>query len=188
MTITFEEVVETVRDLSPEQQDDLIALLHNWRAQARRQEIARDAVLTANVRQTVPFLWVHDIEAAVRYYVGLGFAITQKWIHAGRLRWCWLQLDGAALMLQEFWAEGAHANVPEDKLGVGVAINFICEDALQIYCEVTARSIAAEEPFVGNAMWVVGLTDPDGYRLYFESPTNVPEETRYSEWEVPSAG
>ena len=31
-------------------------------------------------------------------------------------------------------------------------------------------------------MWVVGLTDPDGYRIYFESPTDVPEETFLSEW------
>jgi hypothetical protein len=31
-------------------------------------------------------------------------------------------------------------------------------------------------------MWVVGFADPDGYRLDFESPTDVPEETKYSEW------
>jgi lactoylglutathione lyase len=31
-------------------------------------------------------------------------------------------------------------------------------------------------------MWVVSLSDPDGYRLEFESPTDVPEETKLSEW------
>ena len=40
--------------------------------------------------------------------------------------------------------------------------------------------IAASKPFVGNMMWVTSLTDPDGYRLDFESPTDVPEETEYS--------
>jgi hypothetical protein len=30
-------------------------------------------------------------------------------------------------------------------------------------------------------MWVTILTDPDGYKLDFESPTNVPEETVYSD-------
>jgi lactoylglutathione lyase len=30
-------------------------------------------------------------------------------------------------------------------------------------------------------MWVTILTDPDGYKLDFESPTDVPEETVYSE-------
>jgi lactoylglutathione lyase len=39
-----------------------------------------------------------------------------------------------------------------------------------------------KEPFVGNQLWDVALSDPDGYRLHFESPTDVPEETRYSEW------
>jgi len=34
---------------------------------------------------------------------------------------------------------------------------------------------------VGNAMWVTCLSDPDGYRLDFESPTNVPEDTKLSE-------
>ena len=35
-------------------------------------------------------------------------------------------------------------------------------------------------PFVGNAMWVTPLSDPDGYRIEFASPTDVPEETVYS--------
>jgi hypothetical protein len=39
-----------------------------------------------------------------------------------------------------------------------------------------------KEPFVGNHMWVVSFTDPDGYRLDFESQTDVPEETKYSDW------
>jgi lactoylglutathione lyase len=31
-------------------------------------------------------------------------------------------------------------------------------------------------------MWVLSLSDPDGYRIEFESPTDVPEDTRFSEW------
>jgi hypothetical protein len=30
-------------------------------------------------------------------------------------------------------------------------------------------------------MWVTSLSDPDGYRLDFESTTDVPEETEFSE-------
>ena len=30
-------------------------------------------------------------------------------------------------------------------------------------------------------MWVTEMTDPDGYRLLFESPTDVPEETKLSQ-------
>jgi hypothetical protein len=109
--------------------------------------------------------------------------MTNKWIDEGKLRWCWLQRGGAALMLQEFKKEGHHAWVPEGKLGVGVSIYFICEDALAIYREVTSRGIQASKPFVGNGMWVTSLSDPDGYRIEFESYTDVPEETEYSEQE-----
>lgn len=135
-----------------------------------------------NVQQVVPLFAVTDIEASVRYYVdGLGFEMTHKWIDEGKLRWCWLQLEGAALMLQQFRTEGHDAWAPEGKRGEGVSLNFICEDALAIYHAVIARGIQAERPFVGNAMWVTGLTDPDGYRLFFESDTDVPEETVYEE-------
>jgi len=137
----------------------------------------------ANVKQAVPFFGVSDIERSVRYYVdGLGFNIRYKWINEGKLRWCWLQIDDAALMLQEFWKEGQHAYVPLEKLGVGVSVCFMCEDALVFYNEIVSKNVEASEPFVGNNMWVTGLADPDGYKLYFESPTDVPEETKYSEW------
>jgi len=134
----------------------------------------------ANVKQTVPFLAVSDMKASIRYYVdGLGFEVQHRWIDEGKLRWCWLQRGGAALMLQEFRAAGHGAWVPQGKLGEGVSIYFICQDALAIYREIAARGIEAATPFVGNAMWVVGTLDPDGYQLYFESNTDVPEETVY---------
>jgi len=67
----------------------------------------------------------------------------------GRIRWCWLELGNAALMLQEYWR--------------------------------------ATLPFVGNRMWVTTVTDPHGYRLEFESPTDEPEESVYSD-QTPRAG
>jgi lactoylglutathione lyase len=62
---------------------------------------------------------------------------------------------------------------------VGVSICFICADALAIYGEVTARGIEASRPMVGNGMWNFSLSDPDGYRIEFESYTDVPEGTVY---------
>lgn len=136
----------------------------------------------ANVKRAVPFFSVSSMESSLRYYVeGLGFEMTKKWIDEGKLRWCYLELGDAALMLQEFKREGHDSWVPEGKVGVGVSICFLCEDALAIYREVTARGIQASRPFVGNGMWVTSLTDPDGYRLEFESFTDVPENTQYSE-------
>jgi len=135
-----------------------------------------------NVQQAVPFFAVADMQASVRYYVdGLGFEMTKQWIDEGKLRWCWLELGGAALMLQEYRKEGHDAWVPEGKVGVGVSICFICADALAIYRTVTARGIQASRPFVSNGMWNTGLSDPDGYRIEFESYTDVPEGTVLAE-------
>ena len=132
-----------------------------------------------NVQQVVPFLMVSNMESALRFYIdGLGFKRTNQWIDEGQLRWCWLQLEGAALMLQEY----RPARTPTVKLGVGVSICFQCKDALAIYHQDASRGVQASEPFVGNGMWVTAFHDPDGYKLDFESPTDVPEETKYSEW------
>ncbi len=43
MSMTFEQVVETIRQFPAEQQDMLIDLIRNWRIEARRREIARGA-------------------------------------------------------------------------------------------------------------------------------------------------
>jgi lactoylglutathione lyase len=135
-----------------------------------------------NVKEVVPFLGVANMERSLAYYVeGLGFAMKHKWVVDGRVRWCWLALGGAALMLQEFFKEGHESWAPAEKLGEGMSLYFTCADAVEIYHEVRSRGIEASEPFVGNALWVTGLTDPDGYRLFFESPTETPEETKLSE-------
>jgi lactoylglutathione lyase len=152
------------------------------------QKLARSLTMDSNekrgtkINQAVPFLAVNNIEESARYYVGgLGFEITDKWIEAGKLRWCWLLRDETALMLQEFPRDGLHSWEPESKVGVGVTIYFLCEDALAIYRELHSRGITASKPFVGNGMWVIELSDPDGYRLAFESHTDFAEGTEYSD-------
>jgi uncharacterized glyoxalase superfamily protein PhnB len=144
-------------------------------------ENAEPATATANVQQAVPFLMVSGMEASLRFYTeGLGFTRTKQWIpdaKSGKIRWCWLQLGNAAIMLQEYLP----GKIPTAKLGEGVSICFQCRDALAIYNEARTRGLAPRTPFVGNNMWVTILSDPDGYKLDFESPTTVPEETVYTE-------
>jgi lactoylglutathione lyase len=132
-----------------------------------------------NVHQAVPFFMVSSMEASLRFYVeGLGFKRTNQWIVADKIRWCWLQLGGAALMLQEYRPDSPLRN---EKLGKGVSVCFQCRDAIAIYHETRARSLEPRRPFVGNGLWVTVFKDPDGYHIDFESPTTVPEETIYEE-------
>jgi lactoylglutathione lyase len=143
-----------------------------------------DIQVTTNsqVKQAVPFFAVADINRSLNFYVeGLQFEITRKWIDEGKLRWCWLQLGGAAVMLQEYKKHGHDSWNPEGKVGIGVSIYFICDDALTIYRQAKAKGVALKKPFVGNGMWVIQLADPDGYQLSFESPTNEPEDSIFSE-------
>ena len=139
--------------------------------------------MSANVRQAVPFFGVWNMEASLRFYVdGLGFKITRQWIPQGdghypsdgRIRWCWLELGDAAIMLQEFTPQSR----PSTPLGTGASISFQCADALTLYDEFKSRGLeSCHRPTVGNGLWVVPMIDPDGYRIDFSSPTDAPEES-----------
>jgi len=43
MMMTFEQVVETIKELSPEQRKIIITLMHGWEIEALRYDIAQDA-------------------------------------------------------------------------------------------------------------------------------------------------
>jgi lactoylglutathione lyase len=149
-----------------------------------------ETMTRANVKQAVPFFGVTSMEASLRFYVdGLGFKMKRWWIPDqadgqdhyqpdGKIRWCWLELGEAAIMLQEFLPE----RQPAEAVGTGVNVCFQCEDALALYREFKSRGIRTRtRPTVGNRLWVVPVTDPDGYRMEFSSPTDAPEDTELEE-------
>ena len=100
------------------------------------------------VAGAVPFFGVTNMEASLRFYVdGLGFKMKRWWIPDqadgqddykpdGRIRWCWLELGEAAIMLQEFLPE----RQPKETLGTGINVCFQCEDALALYREFKSRA------------------------------------------------
>ncbi len=134
-----------------------------------------------NIRLSVPFFIVRDMEASLKFYIDkLGFKMINKWEPRDKIEWCCLQRDDVSLMLQE--PRNKEKFDEERPKGKGVSICFQCVDALSLYKEFTEKGIEIKEPFVGNNMWVVNFQDPDGYHLDFETPTDVPEETTYSEW------
>jgi lactoylglutathione lyase len=151
-----------------------------------KETMSHASIASVNVKQAVPFFGVTNMETSLRFYVdGLSFKMKHWWIPDPgehnpdrRIRWCWLELGDAAIMLQEFPPE----RQPKETLGTGTSICFMCDDALALYRAFKSRGIQARKrPFVGNRLWVVPLNDPDGYRIDFESPTNAPEESELKE-------
>lgn len=149
-----------------------------------------ETMTSANVKQAVVFFGVTNMEASLRFYVdGLGFKMKRWWIPDqadgqgdykpdGRIRWCWLELGEAAIMLQEFLPE----RQPSETLGTGVNVCFQCEDARALYREFKSHGVQTRNrPSVGNRLWVVPVIDPDGYCMEFSSPTDAPEDTLLEE-------
>jgi hypothetical protein len=61
------------------------------------------AALRPNVKQVVPFFMVSNMDRSLSFYIeGLGFTRKNQWIVDGKIRWCWLELGDAAIMLQEY--------------------------------------------------------------------------------------
>jgi uncharacterized glyoxalase superfamily protein PhnB len=139
---------------------------------------------TQNILETVPFLSVSNIERSLDFYVkGLGFEIQNAWTPEGKIEWCKLKRQTGSLMLQEHKKMNEGSIQDKGRVGIGMSIYFICEDAISIYRELLGNGIHASEPFVSNRMWLTTIEDPDGYVINFESSTNVPEETILSEWD-----
>ncbi len=105
--------------------------------------------------------------------------MTRSWVVDDRVRWCWLEIGDAALMLQDDTAQALEARRAAGPVGLGVTIDFMCDDALAIYTDAKQRGLAPSQPFVGNGMWVTTLSDPGGYRVEFESATDIAEGTVY---------
>ena len=84
------------------------------------------------------------------------------------------------MVLQEYWRDGR----PQGHRMLPVARRFYLLHVRRRDSDLPrliARGIAAQRPIVGNGLWVTSVWDLDGYRLDFESPTELPEETIYSD-------
>lgn len=100
-----------------------------------------------------------------------------EWRPDGELRWFQVRLGGTAFMLQL----PPHGNGTDGSKAQGVSFCIICEYALAFYDLLREKNVAVKEPVVGNGLWVTSVKDPDDYSIDFESPTDVPKETRLSE-------
>ena len=121
----------------------------------------------ANVKQTVPLIWVSDIGKSAEFYCKvLGFSIRQTWEPRGQLTWCWLDLGSASLMLQQ------HSKDVDFTKSKGIGLYILCENVDPLHerissngGEVTPISVA----FYGMRQF--SAIDPDGNEIWFEHPT-----------------
>lgn len=123
----------------------------------------------AAIRELVPLMCVQDVARSLSFYRDrLGFTVVAAWEPDGKLAWCRLQRDNAAVMLQQATEEDG----PADGRGRGVEFFFICDDAGTIHADLSARGLRLDPPRIAfYGMKQVFVIDPDGYRLCFESPT-----------------
>jgi uncharacterized glyoxalase superfamily protein PhnB len=134
----------------------------------------------AELLEAVPFFHVSDMRRSLEFYVDrLGFEKAITWEPEGMTRWCRLEMNGVAIMLQLHADFGQADYVPLTNPGQGLSISFTCKDALALYHHASQQGLQPSIPFVGNGMWVTTLLDPDGYRLEFESLTDAAEGTTY---------
>ena len=145
---------------------------------APKDTLQRDAPTGMTLAGVVPVLSVSNLPRSLECYSdGLGFEQVDSLEQNGRMQACRLRRDEVSLVLHQ------EDSAPERR-GQGIGIFHLCESALDLYRELTAREIRTSEPYVGNRMWVVEMRDPDGYRLSFESPTDAPEESTLTEMEA----
>src|SRR5450759_5029659 len=96
----------------------------------------------ANVTSVAPMLLVTNMEKSVAYYVnGLGFTIINTWMPDGNLRWCWMELGAAALMLQQLRPSDRDQMGMNPTMGAGAALYFQCQDAVVIYRQAIAQGL-----------------------------------------------
>ena len=144
---------------------------------------ATQPAVAADVGAGVSLNMVTNMTRSLAFWIdGLGFATKNRWLVDDKIRWCRLERGTAAIMLQEY-GEAQTAKLAGQTLGLGVQIYFQSADAVALFREFRARGIEASEPQVGNGNWEIFLRDPDGYKIAFCSPTDVPEETKLSEIE-----
>ncbi len=124
--------------------------------------------MPAIIHELVPLLFVEDIARSTAFYQErLGFAMTQQWEPGGKLAWCRLARDGAAVMLQQAIPE---EDGPADGRGRGVTFYFQCDDADAMHADLTRRGLTAAPPQAAYyGMNQVFVKDPDGYELCFQS-------------------
>jgi glyoxylase I family protein len=133
--------------------------------------------VTIVVRGMCPLIQVFDMPASVRFYRDvLGFEIVQTSAPSEQFDWAQLKLGGATLMLNTAYEENSRPSTPDPLRMVGhtdTGLFFECPDVDATYRYLKERGVHAPEPKdAAHGMRQLYISDPDGYVLCFQWPTD----------------
>ena len=127
------------------------------------------------VEAVTTLLEVFDMKESIAFYRDkLGFEVVQTSNPREDFTWALLVLDGAALMLNTAYDEGARP--PERDRGRAAAhrdtaLFFLCHDLEAAYRHLRANGVDVAEPILREyGMRQLWLSDPDGFRLCLQCP------------------
>jgi glyoxylase I family protein len=131
--------------------------------------------MTLNVQGVTPLMEVFDMPEAVAFYRDvLGFAVIQTYPSGNDFTWALLMLNDAALMLNTAYEELERPLAPEQGRVAGhgdMTLFFGCPDVDAAYQHLRAHGVDLDAPIVSHyGMKQIWLTDPDGFKLCFQSP------------------
>jgi hypothetical protein len=146
-----------------------------------------ETVTSVNVKQAVPFFGVSNMEASLRFYVhGLGFTMKRWWIPEqadgqddykpdGRIRWSWAR---RRLCCRSFCRSASRRERREAE-----SMSVFSAKTRWRFIASSSRGESGREHVRRweTVWWVVTVTDPDGCRMEFSSPTDAPEDSELEE-------
>lgn len=127
-----------------------------------------------------PMLCVSDVTASVEFYRDrLGFQLDGQYDHEGTVFWSHLSRDGARLMVTlGHDHDEAGESIPLQRAPGqhrDVLLYIYCPDAAEVREELVARGVEASELTVQfYGLREFGVTDPDGFQVFFGSETDEP--------------
>jgi predicted enzyme related to lactoylglutathione lyase len=132
--------------------------------------VARHGKRNAAVTKLIPSLGVSDIDRSVGFYGQFfGFRVVDSYEVEGHMAWCWLQSNGADLMLQQL--SGDQQITLNPAIGQSWCIYIRPDDLPELHARLTKAGFPVSE--IARTSYGASeffLSDPDGYELWISVP------------------
>ncbi len=132
--------------------------------------------MTLKVHGVCVLIQVFDMRASVLFYRDLlGFEVVDHFPSGDEWDWVRLRMNGTELMLNTANEASGRPSAPDPARAhahADTVLYFDCPDVDQAYRHLTEHGLEVEGPLVAPyGMTQVIVSDPDGYELCFQWPT-----------------